>query len=219
MTYSEKIQRISSGIYFVTDSHLRPDLSLYDMTNIAIEGGATTLQLRVKDIPTQELVTIAKKMNSRCKQAGIIFIVNDRVDVALASEADGVHLGPDDMHPSDARHIMGPDAIIGVSVSTIDEAETIVEYASYLGVGAIFGSSTKSDAGDAVGTERITTIKSNFPMIPLVAIGGINRDNIHSVGAAGADSAAVISSVLLADDPVAMIKTLDSLWKQGRSSV
>ena len=122
--------------------------------------------------------------------------MNDRVDIALASDADGVHLGPDDMSPADVRKLLGPDKLVGVSTGTVEEASAAAPYASYFGIGAIFGSTTKGDAGEPVTPERIKEIKSRFPEIPVVAIGGINAANIRLVIDAGAESAAVISAVV-----------------------
>jgi thiamine-phosphate pyrophosphorylase len=137
--------------------------------------------------------------------------VNDRVDVALAAEADGVHLGPDDMHPRDARALLG-ERIVGVSVSTVEEAAALAPFASYFGVGAIYGSATKLDAGDAVGPQRITEIRAAFPHIPIVAIGGITRENLGAVARAGADAAAVVSAVVCEDDMRAATAALVRAW-------
>src|SRR5262249_34319553 len=149
---------------------------------------------------TPELIALAKRLAARAWEAGALFLVNDRVDVALASGADGVHLGPDDMHPADARDLLGPDRLIGVSVSTVEEAKPLASHASYLGVGAIFGSRTKLDAGAPVGAERIREIRAAFPDHPIVAIGGIDADNIARVALAGTDAAAVVSAVVCAPD-------------------
>ncbi|MCW3097004.1 MAG: thiD [Chthonomonadaceae bacterium] len=195
-------QRLSllRGLYVLTDPDLRPDRTAEEIVRCALEGGARVVQLRDKHLPTSELIALAQRLNAQARAAGALFIVNDRVDVALASDADGVHLGPGDMHPADARRLLGPDKLVGVSVSTVEEAMPLAPFASYLGVGAIYGSKTKTDAGAAIGTERIRKIKRAFPEHPLVAIGGIHPGNIAAVREAGADAAALVSAVICAPD-------------------
>jgi hydroxymethylpyrimidine kinase/phosphomethylpyrimidine kinase/thiamine-phosphate diphosphorylase len=188
------------GLYVLTDTELRPERSAEEIVKAALAGGARIVQLRDKRHSTAVLVPLAKRLRERAHATGALFIVNDRVDVAVAADADGVHLGPDDMDPRDARRLLGPDRILGVSVSTVAEAAPVAAVASYLGVGAIFGSATKSDAGPPVGVERIREIRRAFPKHPIVAIGGIQRENIGDVIAAGADAAAVVSAVVAAPD-------------------
>ena len=175
------------------------------------------LKLRDKALPTPELVTLARRLRQRVQAAGGLFIVNDRVDVALASEADGVHLGPDDLSPADTRRLLGPDKIVGVSTGTVEEAEAAAPYASYFGVGAIFGTRTKSDAGDPIGVERIREIKAAFPSIPIVAIGGITADNIADVSGAGAEAAAVVSAVVGAPEMEAATRNMVALFMQAET--
>ena len=153
-------------------------------------------------LPLPELIELASDLTIAARGSNALFIVNDRVDVALASDADGVHLGPGDMRPEDARRLLGPEKLVGVSVATVEEARAAAPYVSYFGVGAIFGSKTKKDAGDAIGVGRIREIKAAFPRIPIVAIGGINLENIAEVAAAGADAAAVVSAVVCASNMV-----------------
>jgi len=196
------------GIYLVTDPKLRPDRSHLDITRAALEGGARIVQLRDKYASARELIETGRAMAALCRDYGALFIINDRVDIAMVCDADGVHLGPDDMHPAQAREILGPDKIIGVSVNSVEEATPLIPYTTYLGVGAIFGSSTKTDAGDPIGVGRISEIKAAFPSVPLVAIGGINHANIADVFAAGTDSAAVVSAIICADDMTAATRAL-----------
>jgi len=169
------------------------------------------VQLREKSLPTPQLIELARSLKELAHEHGALFIVNDRVDVALAANADGVHLGPDDMHPRDARALLG-SRIVGVSVSTVDEAAALAPFASYLGVGAIYGSATKLDAGDAVGPARIAEIRAAFPHIPIVAIGGITRENLGAVARAGADAAAVVSAVVCESDMRAATEALVRTW-------
>ncbi len=209
--------RLLHGLYILTDSDLRPDRSPQGITQAALTGGAKILQFREKHLPLPRLITLARELNTLARDADALFIINDRVDVALASDADGVHLGPDDMKPNDARHLLGPDKLIGVSVATVEEAKRAAPYASYFGVGAIFGSKTKLDAGTAIGVGRIGEIKAAFPQIPIVAIGGINLSNIGEVAAAGADAAAVVSAVVAAPDMEAAVRELARRFEAGKS--
>ena len=176
------------------------------------------IQLREKHLPTPHLIETARRLAHQCRAKKALLIVNDRVDVALASGADGVHLGPDDMAPTDARRLMGPDKLVGVSVATVEEARAAAPYASYFGVGAIFGSKTKVDAGAPIGVERIREIKAAFPDIPIVAIGGINTENIALVAQAGADAAAVVSAVVAAPDMEAATRDLVARFEAGKNT-
>lgn len=198
------------GLYVLTDTDLRPDRSAEDIVRAALDGGAKIVQLREKKTPLPTLIEMARRLANMAWEAGALFIVNDRVDVALASDADGVHLGPDDMHPRDARRLLGPNHLVGISVSSVEEAAALAPFASYLGVGAIFGTSTKSDAGPPVGVERIAELKAAFPLLPVVAIGGIGAGNIGDVVSAGADAAAVVSAVVAAPD------MRDAVWELRR---
>jgi thiamine-phosphate diphosphorylase len=219
------------GLYVLTDPVLRPDRSPEHVVAAALAGGARIIQLREKGPGTPELIDLAKRLAAMCRAAGTspqpspwkgggargaLFIVNDRVDVALASGADGVHLGPGDMHPADAYRIAGASPgrpfLIGVSVSSVAEATPLAPYASYFGVGSIFGTSTKADAGPPIGVGAIREIKAAFPHIPVVAIGGIGLSHIADAVAAGAESAAVVSAVICAVDMEAAARDLASAF-------
>ena len=200
------------GVYVVTDPDLRPDRTPEHIARAALAGGASVIQLRDKHASTSELIDLAIRLKPICLAAKALLIINDRVDVALAADADGVHLGPDDMPPALARKILGPDRLIGASVSSVEEARPLAPYVSYFGVGAIYGTNTKLDAGAAVGPERISLIKAAFPNIPIVAIGGITPHNIREVIEAGADSAAVVSAVICAADMTEATKALNKLF-------
>ena len=213
-THAERITLLS-GLYVVTAPDLRLSRTAEETAWAAMDGGAKTVQLRDKDMPLQRLVILAQKMRSSTFSK-MLFIVNDRVDIALASNADGVHLGPDDMAPEDARLLLGPDKLVGVSVATLEEAKAAAPYASYFGVGAIFGTKTKKDAGAAIGAGRLREIKAAFPNIPIVAIGGINLENIAKVAAAGADAAAVVSAVVSAPDMVEATRELSVRFAEGK---
>jgi len=216
--YSRVPHKMINGLYVLTDPTLRPDRSPVDVVAAALAGGAHIIQMRDKSTSTPELIDLARTLNRMCRDARALFFVNDRVDVAMAAGAYGVHLGPDDMSPADAYEVTYGTMAIGVSVSTVEEATPIAQYATYLGVGAIYGSSTKLDAGAAVGVDRIREIKAAFPHHPLVAIGGIDASNIADVIDAGADSVAVISAVLCADDMVEATRTLAGAFASRRNS-
>ncbi len=203
------------GLYVVTDSELDPSRSHLDIAKASFRGGAKIVQLRDKHLSTPALIDVARRIKSLSDGLGL-FIVNDRIDIALASGAAGVHLGPDDVTPSDARRLLSWPAIVGCSVGTVEEADAAAENASYLAVGAVFGSKTKEDAGYPVGLSLVREIKDRHPGIPLVAIGGINLSNIASVAAAGADAAAIVSAVVCAADPEQATRELLAEFERGK---
>ena len=215
-TYTERI-KLLHGLYVLTDPDIRPDRSAEATMRAALEGGATIVQIRDKHLSALQLIDSVKLLSTIAREANALFIVNDRVDVALASRVDGIHLGPDDMTPADARRLMGPGQLVGVSVATVEEARAAAPYASYFGVGAIFGTKTKLDAGAPIGVGRMREIKAAFPDIPIVAIGGINAGNIAEVAAAGADAAAVVSAVVAAPDMATATRELVMRFKAGKA--
>ncbi|MDI6689985.1 MAG: thiamine phosphate synthase [Actinomycetota bacterium] len=171
-----------------------------DVARDAIAGGATVIQLREKDRYTRDILRIAAEIKKLTQRSGTLFIINDRIDIALAINADGVHLGQEDMPLLYARRILGKGKIIGVSVGGIEEAVRAErEGADYLGVGSIFLTPSKSDAGQPVGLGTLSEIRSSVKT-PIVAIGGITLNNIEDVLKAGADGVAVISAVACATD-------------------
>lgn len=199
------------GVYVITDSVLRPDRSHLDIARAAIQGGSKIIQLRDKDASDAHLIPIAREIRRITSEAGAIFVVNDRIEVALASEADGLHIGQEDMPVAEARR-RWPDRLLGVSVTTPEQAiEAERDGADHLGVGPIYSTSTKLDAAEVTGLALISHIRPICP-IPIVAIGGIALANIAEVARAGADSAAVISAVVCADDMVAATRALVEAW-------
>ncbi len=181
------------SVYVITES--RPDRSPLEIATAAYAGGAGVVQYRHKGATTRELFLWASQLAALARETGKVLIINDRVDLALAVRADGVHLGPDDLPVSVARRLLGPLAIIGASAGTVDEAiEAEAEGASYLGVGCIYGTCSKDDAGDPVGPARVAEIRAAV-RIPLVAIGGITLDRLPELTAAGVDGIAVLSAV------------------------
>jgi len=204
------------GVYVITDAVLRPDRSHVEIARAAVQGGSRVIQLRDKEASDSELIPIAREIRRITAEAGAIFIVNDRIEVALASDADGLHIGQEDMPVADARK-RWPERLLGVSVGSPEEAVTAErDGADHLGVGPIYSTSTKLDAGAATGLELIGRIRQ-VCRLPMVAIGGIGLSNIAEVARAGAESATMISAIVCADDMVAATRALVEAW--GRWAV
>jgi len=180
--------------YFITDSMLTKKTVIYDV-RAALKAGVKIIQYREKNKSTKKMFEEASQIKKLCAGKAL-FLINDRIDIALAVNADGVHLGQDDMPYPIARLLLGKNKIIGITAHNVTEA-VIAESseADYLGASPIFGTKTKTDAGRQAGLQLIRGIKKNVK-IPVIAIGGINSDNIVSVMEAGADSAAAISAVI-----------------------
>jgi thiamine-phosphate diphosphorylase len=166
------------------------------------------IQLRDKRRDAGELLPAAREMAALCRAVGALFLVNDRVDLAVACDADGAHLGQTDLPLREARRLLGPDRLLGISVEDVAQVRIAeAEGADYLGVGPIFGTATKSDAGEAVGTEQLRRFQA-VTNLPLVAIGGVTVERVSEAMAAGAHSVAVISAVSAASDPEAAARAL-----------
>lgn len=191
------MKTIDWSLYVITDRKIQKK-SNEEVVEEATDAGASVIQLREKDLPTRLWVEEAQKVREVTHRRGIPLIVNDRIDIALAIDADGVHLGQEDMPLALARKI-APSLIIGYSVSTVEEAlEAEREGADYLGAGTVFPTSTKKDAGEPIGLERLREIKKAVN-IPVVAIGGINLSNLEEVLATGVDGVAVVSAIVGAE--------------------
>jgi thiamine-phosphate pyrophosphorylase len=187
------------GLYIVTDSSLCP-LPEEAMVAAALKGGAEVIQYREKEASTLDMVATARRLRTLTTAHGAILIVNDRIDVALAAGADGVHLGQDDMPYEPTRRILGEKTIIGITAHTVQEAlEAQQMGADYVGLSPIFPTDTKADAGPAAGLAFVEEA-ANTIRIPTVAIGGINETNMIQVLAAGADCVAMISAVVASED-------------------
>jgi thiamine-phosphate pyrophosphorylase len=199
------------AVYVILDPDYCGGRSLPELVRLALQGGATMIQLRAEQRSTYEQVILARALRDVTREQGVPLVINDRVDVALAVGADGVHVGHpgvEDMPPELARQLLGPAAIVGVSVATPKEAAaTAALGVSYLSVGPIFGTASKSDAGAAVGPERLTAVRAAI-RLPLCAIGGITIANAARAITAGADGVAVMSTVTLAADPMATTQQL-----------
>jgi len=189
------------GVYLVTDRGLCRNRSLLDVVLRAVKGGAVCIQLREKELSTREFVEEAIAVKQLLLPFGVPLIINDRIDIALACNADGVHIGQEDMPYDIVRRLMGPQAIIGLSVETWEDVEASEKLdVNYIGVSPVFATPTKTDTKEPWGLAGMKKIKA-YSRHPLVAIGGINESNAAAVVRAGADGLAVVSAICSADDP------------------
>ena len=215
-SFDIRAQLFNPSVYVITEP--LPNRSPVEIAAAAYAGGAGVVQFRHKDATARELFLWAQQLAALAREHGRIFIVNDRVDLALAARADGVHLGPDDLPVSVARRLLGPAAIIGASAGTAEEAiEAEAEGASYLGVGCIYGTGSKADAGDPVGPRRIAEIRA-VVRLPIVAIGGVTRARVPELVAAGADGVAVITAVTRARNMKTATRELVTAMKAARGA-
>ncbi len=190
---------------------------LADLARLCAEGGATLVQLRDKRADTRAMVDEARAIKDALDPLGVPLVINDRVDVALAAGADGVHLGQDDMAAEDARRLLGPRAVIGLSIKNIGEAEAApIALIDYVGSGGVYATSSKAQKNRPIGPEGLSRIivvlrnraQQRGAALPVCGIAGINADNAGAVIGAGADGVAVISALSLAPDPAAASRTL-----------
>lgn len=200
------------GFYFITDASLSR-AGIYSDVKKALAAGVKVIQYRRKDADTKTLYEEALRLRRICRKA--IFLVNDRVDIALAVEADGVHLGQDDLPCAIARRLLGPKKIIGVTVHDLKEAmQAQKQRADYLGVAPVFKTKTKKDAGSPAGTALIRKIKERL-RIPVIAIGGIDLSNASEVIEAGADGLCAISAVVKKRDVAEEIRKFQRLFNEA----
>jgi thiamine-phosphate diphosphorylase len=186
-------------LYAVTDRAWTGNKTLYEQIKEALENGVTCVQLREKNLDEASFIEEAKKISVLCRQYNTPFIVNDNVNVAIASNADGIHIGQEDMGLKDVREIVGENMIIGISAHTVEEAKFAQENgADYIGIGAVFETSTKNDV-DVILYEKVKSICDAVD-IPKVAIGGINAENILKLKGSGIDGVAVVSAIFGAKD-------------------
>lgn len=186
-------------LYAITDRHWLNGRSLYEVVKESLDGGVTFLQLREKQLDEDHFLEEAKKLQGLCSEYNVPFIINDNVEIALAINADGVHIGQSDMEMKEAREKLGPDKIIGVSAHTKEEALLAqAQGADYLGVGAVFPTSSKDDA-ESVSYEILKEI-CDVVSIPVVAIGGITKDNLHQLSGSGISGISVISAIYAQPD-------------------
>ena len=183
-------------VYPLTDVQMS-GLSHAEQVQLLSSGGATLVQLREKQMPPREFYEQAKAAVEVATRSGVWLIINDRVDIALAAKAHGVHLGQDDLPPDAARKLLGAQAIIGYSTHNIEQAtKALTLPIDYLAIGPIFGTSTKTDTSPVLGLEGLRAVRQVVGAVPLVAIGGISHANAREVIEAGADSVALISALL-----------------------
>jgi len=208
------MHRIDWRLCFIADSEAAAGRDILQLIAAAVEGGSTMIQLRGKKWTSRELLDVGMKAVRFLRQKNIPLIINDRVDIALACEVDGVHLGQDDMPLPYARKILGKDRIIGISVATPAEAEAAEkDGADYVGAGPVFGTLSKNDLGPLLGLEGLRAIRNKIK-IPILAVGGISAANVADVIFAGADGVAVISAIAAAENPRrAAIEIIESIGK------
>lgn len=198
-------------VYLVTQASLSAGRSTRTVVEAAMAGGVDVVQLREKDRSARERYHLGRKLRELTRETDVTFVVNDRVDLARAVDADGVHLGDDDLPVGVAREQLGDDAVIGRSVSFVDDARRAEKAgADYLGVGAVYATGSKDDIDDEereIGPERVAEIAAAVD-VPVVGIGGVTADSAGPVVEAGADGVAVITAITRADDPAAATREL-----------
>ena len=186
-------------LYAVTDRTWTEKQTLFQQVEAAVKGGATCVQLREKELDEAAFLQEAKEICALCRRYNVPFIVNDNVDIALACGADGVHVGQEDMAAGDVPCRAGKDIILGVTVHTVEEArQAVLNGADYLGLGAVFPTGTKTDAEQMPG-DMLRAICDSVEL-PIVAIGGINRDNLFKLSGSGVDGVALVSAIFSAED-------------------
>lgn len=200
-------------LYAVTDRAWVGRQSLYEQVESALKGGATCVQLREKELDADAFLEEAIELRALCRQYGVPFFVNDNVEIALACHADGIHVGQEDMQAAQVRKLVGDGMMIGVSVHSVEEAlEAVRNGADCLGVGAMFSTSTKADA-DVLPMWTLRQICSAVD-VPVVAIGGIHRNNLMELAGSGVDGVALVSAIFGAEDIEAECRSLRQLSGQ-----
>lgn len=200
--------RFDPRLYLVTDRGRTRGRPIEALVQAAVRGGVTAVQLREKECSPEEFLSLARRLKSGLDPAGIPLIINDSVEIAARVGAAGVHLGQGDVPPAEARRRLGADAVIGLSVETVEQAEAArPEDVDYLGVSPVFLTPTKPAAAAAWGLRGLARLRART-RLPLVAIGGLDSSNAESVLAAGADGLAVVSAICSASDPEAASREL-----------
>jgi thiamine-phosphate pyrophosphorylase len=199
--------RLPSALYVILDRSVARGRDLPGLLDAVLAGGCRLVQLREKAMPLDELLPLARRLARRCREVGALLIVNDRADLALAAGADGLHVGQDDLPARQARALLRPNMILGVSTHDPEQARrAVTDGADYVAVGSIFPTTTKAGF-QLVGPELIRRVRPEVP-VPLVGIGGITAENAAAVLGAGADAVAVISALCAAPDPEAATRAL-----------
>ena len=208
-----KFDREDLLLYAVTDSRWLNGERLYDQVEKALKGGATFIQLREKELDQEHFFEEAVEIKELCARYHVPFVINDNVEIALKMDADGVHVGQDDMEAGDVRAKLGPDKIIGVSAQTVEQALLAQERgADYLGVGAVFHTDSKADAAD-ISHETLKAITEAVD-IPVIAIGGISKENVSELSGTGICGIAVISAIFAEKDIKNATKKLKKLTEE-----
>ena len=209
---------IPGPIYVVTDTTVQSRFSHLQLVRAALAGGADIIQLRMKEGSTRSILEVARECSALCRRAHVPFLVNDRTDIAWAADADGVHLGDDDLPLSLARSLLGPHRILGASADNIEDVIARGrEGADYCGIGPVFDTSTKTDAGPVLGIDNLARSVDGSP-VPLVAIGGMTLERIAEVAATGVHAVALVSAICAADDPEAATRRARELWIRVRGA-
>jgi thiamine-phosphate pyrophosphorylase len=209
MTYDPKIWRLC----LVTDRGLSRGRNLVDVVSAAVQGGVTMVQLREKEASTREFLAEAVALKTLLKPLGVPLIINDRVDIAQAIDADGVHVGQSDMPVEIVRQLIGPEKIIGLSITNQTQIEREdAKRSDYLGIGPLYLQTTKANASTPLGVEGFRALRA-LSFKPVMAIGGLNATNSAAVLEAGADGLAIVSAIVGADDPKAAAAAVAKLFK------
>ncbi len=196
-----RAHQVDWAVYLVTDPDLVGTRSLIEVVAAAIRGGVRVVQYREKNASTRVMVTAAAALASLCRRMGAAFLVNDRIDVALAVDADGVHVGQDDMPVATARRLLGPDKLLGVSVHNEHEIrQAELDGADHVSLSPIFATATKRDHQKPLGLDGVRSL-ARAAMVPVIAIGGIHPGNTADVIRAGARGVCVVSAIICAPDP------------------
>jgi thiamine-phosphate pyrophosphorylase len=213
-----KLHKVDYSLYLVTDRGLSRGRSSLEIVSAAVQGGVTVVQLREKDCSTRDFIEQALTIKEFLKDRGVPMIINDRIDVAQAVKADGVHLGQSDMPLAVAKKILEDSMIIGISAESLQDAvEAEKGGADYLGVSPIYATPTKTDTAAPLGLAGLREIHKAV-RLPLVGIGGLNRDNAAEVIRSGADGVAVVSAIVAADDPQAAADALKQIIQEAQQT-
>ncbi|MEK7281319.1 MAG: thiamine phosphate synthase, partial [Chloroflexota bacterium] len=200
------------GLYLVLDVQALRGRDDLEVAAAAIAGGAKTIQLRDKQRDKVELLKVAQGLKKLCQEQGVLFIINDHLDLALACDADGLHLGQDDLPPSQARRFLAIDKIVGLSTHSVEQAEKAQEAgADYIALGSIYPTTSKGSVV-VIGVETLRQVRQKVSL-PVVAIGGINSANASEAIAAGADAVAVIGAVMGVEDVAKAAQRISSLFE------
>lgn len=203
--------RLDLSLYLVTDPELCESYGLVETVAAAVRGGVTIVQLRDKHASDAEMIAQARQIMQAIAGSGVPLIINDRLEVALASGADGLHIGQDDGDIAAARKTLGPQAILGLSVQRLDQLSQLnTDALSYLGLGPVFATPTKGDHATPIGFDGLAVLATASPL-PSVAIGGLKREHVEKVRAAGADGLAVVSAICGTPDPQAAAREFAKL--------